>query len=570
MVFKGAGGAVSFSVADFSAPPHIGSSNSFAVNPGPFTKLQVLLPGESPRGGTADGKEGATTPQQAGTAFTLTVRSVDQFWNLVSGVSDSVALGSSDAAAGIPAHARLTGGQLIIPATLYRTGPQRIWASDLTTPAILPDTSSDVTVNGGPFARVLVLAPGEYSLPGSPTGRGGAATDQSINYSFNVSVLATDNWWNPVSGVTDVVRITSDDPLATLPPDQALVDGSAEMSVRLARGGYNQITVSNVTPPSIPGSFTQVRAISSGFHLEAAITQGTAQAGAPVTLTVKVTNDAGSVIQEINSFVTIVVQNASTRNPGRGTMLTTQFQLLQGQRSVSETYTFAEPILVVAHDDAGNAPATSNAITITPGQPVAINMSSVPVWVGGNKHATVTGRLVDAFDNGVPDVAMVFQLTSGTGTLTAIDSLTALTGAARADFLSPRQPEIDHIRATAGSISADYDLQIAFVDPYAAGGYVSNYPNPFHPPAQGTTIAYKLGDNASVTLRIFTLSGDLVLRKTFDRGAPGGTQGLNEWVWDGKNGKGDVVASGGYIALIEAEANGATLHVIRHKLAVVR
>jgi hypothetical protein len=166
MVFKGAGGAVSFAVADFSAPPHIGSSNSFTVNPGPFTKLQVLLPGETARGGTADGKEGDPTPQQAGTAFTLTVRSVDAFWNLVSGLADSVALGSTDAAAGIPARAKLTGGQLIVPATLYRTGPQRIWASDLTSPTILPDTSSAVTVNGGPFARVLVLAPGDFRAAG--------------------------------------------------------------------------------------------------------------------------------------------------------------------------------------------------------------------------------------------------------------------------------------------------------------------------------------------------------------------------------------------------------------------
>src|SRR5262245_41426540 len=383
MVFKGAGGAVSFSVADFSAPPHIGSSNSFAVNPGPFTKLQVLLPGESPRGGTADGKEGDPTPQQAGTAFTLTVRSVDAFWNLVGGVTDSVALGSSDAAAGMPAHARLTGGQLIIPATLYRTGPQRIWASDLTTPAILPDTSSYVLVNGGPFARLLVLAPGEYSLPGSPTGRGGTATDQSINYSFNVTVLATDNWWNPVGGVTHVARITSDDPLATLPPDEALVDGQADMTVKLARGGYNQITVSDVTQPSIPGSSTQVRAISSGFHLEAAIAPSTARAGEYFTLTVKVTNDAGSVIQEINSNVTVQVENASTQQAGRGTLLVREFQLLQGQRSVSEQYTFAEPIQVIATDDAGNGSARSNVITITPGVPDSIRLVSVPSWVGG-------------------------------------------------------------------------------------------------------------------------------------------------------------------------------------------
>jgi hypothetical protein len=140
------------------------------------------------------------------------------------------------------------------------------------------------------------------------------------------------------------------------------------------------------------------------------------------------------VIQEINSFVTLQVQNASTQGAGRGTLLTTQFQLLQGQRSVSETYTFAEPIVIVAHDDAGNAPATSNLITITPGAPSAIVVNSIPSWVGGNKHATVNARLVDAFNNGVPDQAMAFQLVSGTGTLAPIDSMTLADGTARADF----------------------------------------------------------------------------------------------------------------------------------------
>jgi hypothetical protein len=570
MVFKGAGGAVSFSAADFSAPPHIGASNSFTVNPGPFSGLQVLLPGQSPRGGTADGKEGNPTAQQAGTAFTLTVRAVDDFWNLVSGIADSIALGSSDAFAGMPARTRLTGGQALIPATLYRTGSQRIWASDITQPAMRPDTSSAVLVNGGPFARVLVLAPGEFPAPGTPSGRGGAATDQSINYAFNVTVLATDTWWNPVGGVSHVVRITSDDPLATLPPDQALVDGQAEMPVRLARGGYNQITVSDVTQPGIPGSSTQVRAISSGFHLEAIVSPATARAGEPFTLHVKVTNDAGSVIQEINSFVTLEVRNASDQSAGRGTLLTTQFQLLQGQRLVSETYTFVEPIIIIARDDAGNAPATSNVITILPGPPSRIVLASAPPWVGGNKHATVSGRLVDAFDNGVPDQAMVFSVLLGSGTLTPIDSLTATDGVARADFLSPRQPEMGRIRASSNGLVTDLDLETAFVDPNAAGGHITNYPNPFHPPNEPTTIAYKLSDHADVTLRIFTLSGDLVLQRRFNRAETGGVAGLNEVTWDGRNGEGRVVASGGYIALVEAQGTGETLHVIRRKLAVVR
>ena len=165
---------------------------------------------------------------------------------------------------------------------------------------------------------------------------------------------------------------------------------------------------------------------------------------------------------------------------------------------------------------------------------------------------------------------MSFALLSGTGSLTPIDSLTDANGDARADFLSPRQLETDRLQATSGSFTRDLDVQVSFVDPSAAGGYVTNYPNPFHPPAEGTILAYKLDDLASVTIRIFTQSGDLVRRVEFARGAPGGTAGLNQFVWDGKNGGGKVVSSGGYLALIEAQGTGETLHVIKRKIAVVR
>ncbi|OLD70273.1 MAG: hypothetical protein AUI33_08405 [Ignavibacteria bacterium 13_1_40CM_2_61_4] len=99
---------------------------------------------------------------------------------------------------------------------------------------------------------------------------------------------------------------------------------------------------------------------------------------------------------------------------------------------------------------------------------------------------------------------------------------------------------------------------------------MTNYPTPCHPPLQGTTLAYKLDDNAAVTIRIFSQGGDLVRQIVFDRGATGGRTGLNEWLWDGRNGAGDVVASGGYVVLVEAQGTGQTLHVMRRKIAVVR
>jgi hypothetical protein len=570
VTFRGAGGAVTLTCTDFSSPPKTGTSAPFVVQPGPFAGLQVLLPGETPQGGTVDGHSGTPNGQAAGTPFNLTVRAVDAYWNHVSGVSDRIALASSDSFAAMPAETVLANGLLVMPITLYKSGSQRIWASDVDQPAILPDTSSAVTVTGGAFSRVLVLAPGESPAPGTATGRTGTATDQSITYSFTITVLATDSWWNPVGGVTDVVHITSTDGNATLPPDEAMVDGRAEMSIRLKTGGFQQITVTDVTNPSKTGSTTQVRAISSGFHLEASIDRASARAGDIFNVTVRVTNAAGSVIQEINSAVTLEVQQASNQQPGRGTLLTTQFQLLQGTRTVQEMYTFAEPIQIIARDDAGNLPAVTNVITIDPGLPYAVRLASNPTWVGGNKHSTVTARVVDQFENGVPNEPVTFALLSGTGTLSAVDSVTTATGDAVADFLSPRSPEVDRVRATSNALSQELDIQVAFIDPGAEDGYVSNYPNPFHPPGERTTIAYKLKDHATVTLRIYNMAGDLVRRIVFERAAPGGTAGLNEYAWDGRNGEGEVVSSGGYLALIEAEGIGETLHVLRRKVAVVR
>ncbi|HXV12813.1 MAG TPA: hypothetical protein VEC56_01275 [Candidatus Krumholzibacteria bacterium] len=569
IVFRGAGGAVSFTVSDFSAPPHTGTSNSFVVNAGPVAKLQVLLPGQSPAGGTASGVTGTPADQQAGTPFNLTVRACDDFWNRVPGVTHTVALSSTDAFAAMPSEVDLVNGEVVLPIRLFRSGIQTITASDVTDPSIDAHTSSGVRVNGGPYARIVIVCPGESVAPGTPEGRSGTATDQSINFSFTVSIYATDAWFNPVGGVSDVIHLSSGDPLAQLPPDQAMVDGVAQMNMRLSTGGFQQITASNVSR-SMPTSTTQVRAISSGFHLEAEVTPTAVQAGEQFTLTVKVTNDAGSVIQEINSLVTVEVQNASTQAAGRGTLLNTQFQLLQGQRSMAETYTFAESIVLIVRDDAGNAPAATEVITVTPGAPTEVVLTSNPRWVGGNKHATVSASVVDLYGNGVPDQVVTFSRLAGTGTLTAIDSLTASNGVARCDLHAARRPETNRVRATSGVLSDEIDIETAFVDPGAAGGYITNYPNPFHPGEAPTTIAYKLADNANVTVKIYTLTGGLVFETSFASGMPGGRTGLNEFVWDGRNGRGEIVASGGYVLDVQAAGTGETLHTMRRKIAVVR
>ena len=570
MTFKGAGGAVQFTVSDFSAPPHTGTSNAFAVNAGPVAKMFIYYPGMTPQGGTATGYSGVPTDQQAGATFNMTVRACDQYWNRVTGNSDTISLTSTDTFANMPAQITLSDGELLVPIKMFRSGLQRVSAHNQSNSGVSDYASTQVRIIGGPYSRIVALCPGESIAPGTASGRTGTATDQSINYSFVVTVQATDQWYNPVSGPTDVIHLTSGDPLGQLPSDQAMIDGVAQMSVRLSTGGFQQITASNLSKPSMPASVTQVRMISTGFHLEAEVTPLNVQAGEQFTLSVKVTNDAGSVIQEINSSVTVSVKNATTQENGRGTLYNTSFQLLQGQRTMPETYTFAEPIILVVADDAGNAPATTEVLSVAPGAPTEIKLSMNPKWVGGNKHATISARIVDSFDNGIPGRPVTFSLAPGTGALATIDSVTSAAGVARCDFRSPRSPGRDRVQAVSGGLNAYLDIETAFVDPTAAGGYISNFPNPFHPGEAPTTIAYKLDDNATVTLKIFTLTGGLVWQKSFTPGSPGGSAGLNQIPWDGRNGKGDLVASGGYVLRVEAAGQGETLHTMIRKIAVVR
>jgi len=74
------------------------------------------------------------------------------------------------------------------------------------------------------------------------------------------------------------------------------------------------------------------------------------------------------------------------------------------------------------------------------------------------------------------------------------------------------------------------------------------FPNPFNPRiGQKTTIVTNAGVVAgNVSIEIYDLFGNLVRRLSGDS-----RNGNGEYQWDGTNGNGEVVASGGYVALIK-------------------
>ncbi|MCH7753667.1 T9SS type A sorting domain-containing protein, partial [candidate division KSB1 bacterium] len=94
-----------------------------------------------------------------------------------------------------------------------------------------------------------------------------------------------------------------------------------------------------------------------------------------------------------------------------------------------------------------------------------------------------------------------------------------------------------------------------------------NYPNPFGQNGRETTsFIYHLTQDADVTIRIYTLLGELVKTYQFQSTDPQGAKGTEHEVsWDGRNENGQAVLNGVYVAVLLTDSGKAMT-----KIAVAR
>jgi len=96
----------------------------------------------------------------------------------------------------------------------------------------------------------------------------------------------------------------------------------------------------------------------------------------------------------------------------------------------------------------------------------------------------------------------------------------------------------------------------------------TNYPNPFAGGRESTTIAYYLPQDGYVTIKIYTVIGDLVITLLQDSFKSKGMH--QEDTWDGKNGVGEIVLNGVYLCQIKVNYITGTSEKKIRKIAVVR
>ncbi|KAB1158224.1 YDG domain-containing protein, partial [Flavobacterium luteum] len=168
------------------------ANGTITIIAGSFTKLQILLPGETAAPGTGSGKTGTPTAQNTATPFTVTVNAVDAFWNVVSSApTNTIAITSTDGGAILPANAALSSGTQSFSITLRTPGSYTIIATNSSDGTKTANTSAPVTVTAG---TKISIADGPWSTAGtwSPAGEPYLFDLVRINTNHDITVAAND------------------------------------------------------------------------------------------------------------------------------------------------------------------------------------------------------------------------------------------------------------------------------------------------------------------------------------------------------------------------------------------
>jgi len=377
------------------------SSNVFAVYPGAYADLLVMLPGEVHTPGVGPGKIGNPLPATVGETMTSSVVATDTWWNQVP-EQPTVNLETSGYSV------LLSGNNVPLEPDGHRdfdlyfrtAGVQNLAVKDLVEQAIT-DTST-VALSPGEFVRLQVIAPGESPNPGGPEtdGKIGAPDAQTASLQFDVGVRSVDQFWNLVINNDEHIQILSDDGSLddTNPPNQGqpLLDGSITFPIFLTSTGSVRIEATPMDNLDIDGHFVDVT-ILPGAHYVIEVPDS-AFVGPPRSfpMTISLVDSLGQVEQGANNEVFIEAFKSNLAPPS-GTLGFTSIQLASGTATIlNQTYDTVEDIILQVTDRAGREMNSTPIVMMSNGMEYQIAVDGNPdLIVGPPSTFSVTVELRD-------------------------------------------------------------------------------------------------------------------------------------------------------------------------------
>jgi hypothetical protein len=408
---------------------------SLNVLPGAFSKLQILLPGETNLPFSSTGKDGVpSSALKAGESFNVVVNAVDANWNLVGTVTDEIALANVAAlyapTSTIPASVNLTAGTTTVAVTLNRAATDHeIVATHINDFPKPLATSSIFSVSANDFVKLQVLLPGETADPGTLTGKLGTPNDfiaGTIN--SGVVINAVDNYWNLVNTVADELEISTPSLHADVPVSVSLVAGVATgFPVMLRAIGTTSFNVENITNPLIiEGLSSDFEVVSGGFvKLQILLpgeiaapgtilgktgTPDVRTAGEDFNIRINAVDEVWNIVSSVDDVVSITSSDLVANIPG-SVILENGFAEVTGKFISAGIRT----ISVANATDGTKLSNSSPNVTVNPGEYVRLvallpNQNLIPSATGSgivgnpmipalNTSFIVTLKAVDAYFN---------------------------------------------------------------------------------------------------------------------------------------------------------------------------
>ena len=353
--------------------------------------------------------------------------------------------------------------------------------------------SGSVTTTATSFTKLQILAPGETAAPGTTTGKTGTPTTRTPGVSFNVTVNAVDENWNPVtSGHT--VGITSTDPSATLPADAALVAGTKTFALTLNNiaGGSFTATATNISNSGITASTTPVFPLTPNTF-----TWAGGASSSWDTSALNWTNPASATVAYVNGVTAAFVEAATNRTVNLvGTLTSAAVNV----SNTTGAYTF------------GGTGSIDGATGLTKSGAGMLTISNANTYTGAT---TVSGGTLSV--NTIADTGGTSAIGFGTLiTLSGNGSTLSYTGAglattARGITISPGIPIID-VNNASGSLNLS--------------GAINNSGSALSKNGSGTLILSGSADNNNLVLNVSAGEVQLAKDNTTNIRAVAGISGI--------------------------------------------
>ncbi|MEK6543519.1 MAG: hypothetical protein AABZ44_03690, partial [Elusimicrobiota bacterium] len=197
-----------FSFSDLDSPflqnPNA-QSVYFEVDPGPVSKLLMLMPGHRHDPGSVAGITGKISTQPAVTQFPVEVHATDNYWNYIDNDFSMARIQTTDPYDVHPATQQLIGGVTTFMVSMVSASTWTITVVDTATVNALVSYSTFVYIAPGTPAKLLAILPGEQIEQGSPSGKTGTpdfwgtgVQPSTAGVNFPVTLYVTDGGFNRV------------------------------------------------------------------------------------------------------------------------------------------------------------------------------------------------------------------------------------------------------------------------------------------------------------------------------------------------------------------------------------